>query len=218
MSTRVQMSVGSVGATSGATGVDLYWIPLGAGAQVVRVSGLLYEGLKGLLEHRQPLELYHSALEISLPDDRFIIESAPIPDLQGRERGVVAEGPVGMQWLGRFRVFRYEIRVWRGGSIPDLRYAVSSPLRVATEVDRARRVLELAPLVPTPVWGRDRFGTGDMWNSNSLISWLLASAGIETAGVRPPAGGRAPGWGAGLTVARRQMEVEDSRGKHDPPG
>lgn len=189
---------------SGLPGVDLYWIPLGAGAHVVRVSGRLYEAFKGILEHRPGLDLYHSALEITLPDDRFIIESAPVPNHHGNERGVVAEAPVGMHWLGRFRVFRYEIRAWRGGSIPDLNYAVSSPVRVATEVERARRVIELAPLVPTPVWGRDELRTGDMWNSNSLISWLLSAAGIQTDGLQPPAGGRAPGWDAGLIVARRQ--------------
>jgi hypothetical protein len=150
------------------------------------------------------LDLYHSALEITLPGNRFIIESAPIPNLRGSERGVVAEGPVGIHWLGRFQLFRYEIRVWRDGSIPDLNYAVSSPVRVATDVERAKRVIELAPRVPTPVWGRDELGTGDMWNSNSLISWLLAGAGIETDRLQPPAGGRAPGWDAGLIVAGRQ--------------
>jgi hypothetical protein len=168
------------------------------------MSGRLYEALKGALEHRARLDLYHSALEITLPSHRFIIESAPIPNLRGSERGVVAEGPVGMQWLGRFRVFRYEIRVWAGGSIPDLDYAVSSPVRVVTDTERAERVIELAPHVPTPVWGRDELRTGDMWNSNSLISWLLARADIETDRLQPPAGGRAPGWDAGLVVAGRQ--------------
>jgi hypothetical protein len=189
---------------SGVAGVDLYWIPLGAGDHIVRVSGRLYEALRGLLEHRPRLDLYHSALQITLPDDRFVIESAPIPNVRDNERGVVAEGPVGMRWLGRFRLFRYEIRSWRGGSIPDLPYAVSSPVRVATDVERARRIIELAPHVPTAVWGRDELRTGDMWNSNSLISWLLSGADIETDGLRPPAGGRAPGWDAGLIVAGRQ--------------
>jgi hypothetical protein len=41
--------------------------------------------------------------------------------------GVVAQGSVGMSSLGRFRLFRCEIRRWRGGSIPDLAYAVSGP-------------------------------------------------------------------------------------------
>jgi hypothetical protein len=59
------------------------------------------------------------------------------------------------------------------------------------------------PSVPTPTWGRDELDTGDMWNSNSVISWLLVQAGVGVDAIRPPAGGRAPGWDAGLVVARR---------------
>jgi hypothetical protein len=43
-----------------------------------------------------------------------------------------------------------------------------------------------------------------MWNSNSLISFLLVSAGLDPAGIRLPAGGRAPGWDAGISVADRR--------------
>ena len=186
--------------------VDLYWIPLGAGAHFVRFSGKLYEALKALAEHRPRLDLYHSALQIWLPEDRFVIECAAILNLRGEERGVVAGGPVGMSWLGRFRHFRYEIRRWRGGSIPDLAYAPSDPVRVATNAVCAQRLLDLTPSVPTPVWGRDELRTGEMWNSNSVISWLLARADIDTDGLEPPAGGRAPGWNAGLVVAGRQMQ------------
>jgi hypothetical protein len=189
-----------------APAVDLYWIPLGIGAHFVRLSGKLYEALKALAEHRPRLDLYHSALQIWLPDDRFVIECAAILNLRGEERGVVAGGPVGMRWLGRFRHCRYEIRRWQGGSIPDLSQAVLGPVRVATDVVRAQRVLDLVPSVPTPVWGRDELRTGEMWNSNSVISWLLARAGIDTDGLAPPAGGRAPGWNAGLVVAGRQMQ------------
>jgi hypothetical protein len=184
--------------------VDLFWIPLGAGAHVVRLSGKLYEALRARVEHRRQLDLYHSALQVTVPDGRFVIESAPVPNPRGQERGAVGQGPVGVEWLGRFRLFRYEIRRWRGGSIPDLSHAVASPVRVATDVVHARRVLDLTPRVPTPVWGRDELRTGEMWNSNSLTSWLLASAGIETERLLPPARGRAPGWNAGLVVARRQ--------------
>jgi len=51
--------------------------------------------------------------------------------------------------------------------------------------------------------GRDELGTGEMWNSNSLVAWVLEVAGVSTAAIRPPPGGRAPGWDAGLAVARR---------------
>jgi hypothetical protein len=175
------------------------------------LSGKLYEAIKAFLGRRPRCALYHTALEIGVPDGRFVIESAPIRDSEGRERGVVAEGSVGTSWAGRFRLFRYEIRRWRGGSIPDANEAVSSPVRVANELARAQLVLDLVPSVPTPVWGRDELRTGEMWNSNSLISWLLVRAGVDTEDLRPPPGGRAPGWDAGLLVARREMAPGPSR-------
>ena len=177
-------------ASASATGaVDLYWIPLGAGGHLVRLNGKAYEAIKASIERRPRLALYHTALEVEVPDGRFVIESAPIRDERGRERGVVAEGPVGTRWAGRCRLFRYEIRRWRGGSIPDASEAISSPVRVANDLTRAQRVLDLVPSVPIAVWGRDELGTGDMWNSNSLVSWLLACAGVDTDRLGPPPGG-----------------------------
>jgi hypothetical protein len=172
---------------------------------VVRWNGKVYEAIKAFIEHRPRCALYHSALEVGLPDDRFVIETTPIPDERGPERGVVAEGSVGTRWAGRLRLFRYEIRRWRGGSIPDVDEAVLSPVRVANDLASAQLILDLVPSVPTPVWGRDELDTGDMWNSNSLTSWLLCRTGVETDQIQPPCGGRAPGWEAGLVVARRQM-------------
>jgi hypothetical protein len=43
-----------------------------------------------------------------------------------------------------------------------------------------------------------------MWNSNSLVSWLLARSGHNTARIDVPWQGRAPGWSVGLTVASRE--------------
>ena len=184
-------------------GVDLYWIPLGTGGHVVRLNGLVYEALVARREHRPRRELYHSALEVFLPDARFAIEVTPIPDDHGADRGVVSEGPVGMRFAGKLRLFRYEIRRWEGGRIPDADAAVGGPLRVSDDLVVARRVLELVPSVPTPVWGRDELGAGEMWNSNSVMSWLLERAGVDTEAFMPPANGRAPGWNSGLVVARR---------------
>ena len=187
--------------------VDLYWIPLGAGGHVVRLNGKVYEAIKAVVDRRHRYDLYHTALEISVPDGRFVIESAPIRDDRGLERGVVGEGPVGRRWFGRFRLFRYEIRVWREGSIPDASETVSGPVRVSNDIATADRIVELVPSVPMLVWGRDELHTGDMWNSNSLISWLLARGGVETSTLQPPAGGRTPGWNAGLELARRQIQM-----------
>jgi hypothetical protein len=185
------------------TGVDLYWLPLGAGGHSVRLNGKVFEAVVSLFEHRRPLDLYHSALEVRVPEGRYAIESAPVPDADARARGVAGSGPVGARWAGRFRIFRYEIRCWRDGVIPDLGEAVESPRRLTEDEAVARRLLRLAPLVPTPVWGRDEYKTGDMWNSNSIISWLLARSGLDAESISMPSGGRAPGWDAGLVVARR---------------
>lgn len=192
--------------------VDLYWIPLGAGGHVVRLNGKVYEAIKAIGERRQRYDLYHTALDISVPDGRFVIESAPIRDDRGEERGVVGEGPVGTRRAASFRLFRYEIRRWRGGLIPDATEAVASPVRVANDLTHATGILELVPSVPMLVWGRDELRTGDMWNSNSLISWLLARGGVETSTLQPPAGGRAPGWHAGLELARRQNAMVNCSG------
>ena len=187
--------------------VDLYWLPLGAGGHSVRLNGKVFEAVVALLERRRPLDLYHSALVVQVPEGRYTIESGPVPDDNGQGRGVVGVGPVGSRWAGRFRLFRYEIRCWRDGVIPDIGEAVESPQRLSADEDAARRLLELAPHVPTPVWGRNELRAGDMWNSNSIISWLLVKSGLDERSVSLPRGGRAPGWDAGVVVARRQDAV-----------
>ena len=184
-------------------GVDLYWLPLGAGGHFVRLNGRVYEAFTARLQRRPARDLYHSALQVELPEGTFVIEQAPVHDWGGQERGVVAEGAVGARWAGQFRIFRYEIRVWRGGHIPDVAEAVASPRRLSDQVQLARHVLEVVSKVPTPVWGRDELGAGEMWNSNSVIAWVIARSGIQAQSIQPPQGGRAPGWRAGVVVASR---------------
>jgi hypothetical protein len=183
--------------------VDLYWIPLGAGQHVVRLSGKLFEAVSARVQRRRACDLYHSALVVAAAGSCFVIEQTPISDAHGDRRGVVLEGAVGSRLLGRFRPFRYEVRRWRDGVIPDIAEAVASPLRVADDLARASQLLDLVPSVPALAWGRDEGHTGDMWNSNSVISWLLARAGLDVDAIHPPAGGRAPGWHAGIELAVR---------------
>lgn len=183
--------------------LELYWIPLGAGARVVRASGKAYETLVAAAHHRQRQALYHSALVADTHAGRYFIEMAPIPDDFGTTRGVVGEGPVGLKALGRFRLFRYELRRWLDGEIPDLDYAVASPVLITRDSPKVNEILGVLPLVPRPVWGRDDLHTGDMWNSNSVISWSLARADLLAPAGRPPQGGRAPGWDAGVVAAAR---------------
>lgn len=193
------------GRTDVGYGIDLYWLPLGAGGHSVRLNGRVYEAVLSGLERRHACDLYHSALEIRVPEGRFVIEQAPLGAEPATTRGVVAQGQVGARWAGHLRLFRYEVRRWHNGSIPDVAEAVDSPQRVTDDVRRARRVLDMTPDVPTPVWGRDELGTGEMWNCNSVIAWLLASNGLAKDAITLPKNGRAPGWGAGLVVARRQQ-------------
>lgn len=186
--------------------VLLYWLPLGAGGHSVRWNGRVFETFVARHERRAVQDLYHSALEIHLGGDRFVVEMGPAWGTEAADRGVVREGPVGFRWLGRSAFFRYEVRRWHLGVITDMAEAVASPQRVSQDVVRARRLLELVPCVPAVTWGRDELQTGEMWNSNSLIAWLLARTGHEMGPVGPPLHGRAPGWRAGLLLAARQME------------
>jgi hypothetical protein len=184
--------------------VDLYWLPLGAGGHFVRLNGRLFEAVAARRQRRPVCDLYHSALDVRIAAARFVIEQTPVRGAYGEQRGVVAEGPVGSHWAGRFRLFRYEVRRWRDGSIPDVDEAVGSPQRLTDDRACAQRVLDVVPQIPTPVWGRDDLKAGEMWNSNSVTAWLIARSGIDTQSIQPPAAGRAPGWHAGLVVARRQ--------------
>ena len=182
--------------------VDLYWIPLGAGAggALVRWSGRLYEAIDARRGARPRCDLYHSALAVSIDGTTTTVEMAPVWVQRG-ERGVVTEGAVGLRLLGRSRLFRYEVRRWPGGSIPDAASCVGSPVALTASPEVARRVLDAVPQFPTMVWGRDELHSGDMWNSNSLVSWLLVRAGVDVTDIRPPARGRAPGWDAGVIAA-----------------
>ena len=187
--------------------VDLYWLPLGAGGRSVRLNGQVFEAVSARLQHRPPSDLYHSARVVHLPGAaRYMIEQAPVPDAHGTKRGVVAEGPVGARWAGRARIFRYEVRRWRDGVIPDVAEAVGGPRRLTDDPGRAQLLWQSVPEIPVPVWGRDELRAGEMWNSNSVIAWLIVRSGLAIEAIRPPAGGRAPGWNAGIVVARRMAD------------
>ncbi|GAA3343009.1 hypothetical protein GCM10020358_40080 [Amorphoplanes nipponensis] len=185
--------------------VSVYWLPLGAGGHVVRWNGRLYEAVVARREHRPAADLYHCALEVVVDAGRSVIEMAPVWSVRAADRGVVRQGPVGLPWLGRFTAFRYEVRRWRDGIIPDLAEAAGGPVLAGSDPGRARELLDLVPQAPPVTWGRDELRTGDMWNSNSLVAWLLARSGHPVTGIGPPAHGRAPGWRAGLVLAARQQ-------------
>ena len=182
--------------------VALYWLPLGAGGSgCVRWNGRLFEIAQARREHRRPQQLYHAALEVYLDAARYVIEMGPVWSHRDPRRGVVFEGPVGSTWLGHSRWFRYEVRCWSDGVIDDIAYAVGGPCVVSTDRDQVQRLLDLVAAAPRHTWGRDEAGAGDMWNSNSLVAWLLGRSGVALDGLGPPPGGRAPGWRAGVVCA-----------------
>src|SRR5918911_5688583 len=90
----------SLGSEDRPYGIDLYWLPLGAGGHFVRLNGRLYEAAKAYLERRPACDLYHSGLEVVVPAGRYVIEMTPVPHAEAADRGVVADGPVGARWAG----------------------------------------------------------------------------------------------------------------------
>src|SRR5262249_30671681 len=196
-------------------GIDLYWLPLGTGGLVIRPVGIAFEALAARVASRSRLDLYHAALDVRTPGARFVVEA--MPSVFGRAAraggGVIADGPMAVSHTQRLRLLRYELRCWRDGTIADADLAVESPLRVSDDAQAAVRLLELASSVPMCTWGRDELGAGEMWTSNSVVAWLVARARAANGEVQPPAGGRAPGWSAGLRIAARDATGRERRGR-----
>jgi hypothetical protein len=168
------------------------------------MNGRIYESITARLQGRRALDLYHTAMRVHVPRGTFVVETMwPTPAGDPASRGVAVVGPVFARPLARVRTFRYEVRRWRDGDLPDADHAVGGPISVSDDVPTAELVLALVPSVPAHTWGRDPLGADDMWNSNSVLSWLLARAGLHMERIVAPAGGRAPGWTAGIVAASR---------------
>lgn len=186
--------------------VILWWIPVGAGGHVVVHTSRCWEWLRALRAHRRPRPLFHAALEVSDGDLQYVLEMTPVWGQPPGPRGVIVRGPVGLRWLGASRFFQYEVRCWAGGSIPDRDWAVGAPVRFPLTSSEVHALITRVPLVPRLTWGRDAFGIADMWNSNSLIAWVLQSNGIDARRLLPPRGGDAPGWRSGVVAALSDSE------------
>lgn len=186
-----------------APSVDLWWLPVGAGGRVVVRTSRWWEILRARREHRPPSPLFHAALDLHVGGRRLVVEMTPTWGQPAAARGVVVTGPVGARALGRLPFFRYVVRAWTDGILPDHAFAVAPPTAIPLTRASAEALLRALPEVPALTWGRTAPGTGDMWNSNSVIAWLLTRAGVDAAALAPPAPGRAPGWTAGIAVARR---------------
>jgi hypothetical protein len=80
-------------------GVELYWLPLGAGGWFVKLNGRIWEAIQARRERRRPSALYHTALVVHLPEGHVVVENCwPIPNADGPSRGVLVGRP-GVQPL-----------------------------------------------------------------------------------------------------------------------
>lgn len=174
-------------------GLDLFWLPLGAGGHSVRWNGRIYEMICSHLERRDARDLYHSALRITLPSTTYVVEMTPAWKVAPTARGVLTVGAVGAHWAGRSRLFRYEVHCWQDGTIADLDQAVDSPVRLNSDEATCQALLDHLASVPAPVWGRDELHTGEMWNSNSVTSWALERSGFDAQAIQPPGAAEPPG-------------------------
>lgn len=180
---------------------DLYWMPVGAGTSRFQQTTLaLWETIEAARCRRPRARLYHSALKLRLNGQSYTVELTPAPG--SGSVPPAATGPVGFRGADRLRLFRYALQCLPGEALPDEQWAVGSPVRLSGDCTVLQRMFDLAPHVPTCVWGRRVRGTTEMWTSDSVIAWLLVRAGIETTALVPPRGGRAPGWLAGIQLAR----------------
>lgn len=182
-------------------GVDLYWLPVGAGtSRFQRASLRCWEAFEAVRARRPRVALFHAALKLRPGDGRcYTLELAPA--FIGAEVPPLVTGPVGARRAGRLRLFRYQLLCLPVDHLPDEQWAVDSPVPLSPAADDARRVLGLAAALPAHVWGRRVRGTQEIWTSDSAISWLLVRGGFDLTGARPPRGGRAPGWDAGIALA-----------------
>jgi hypothetical protein len=187
--------------------VDVYWIPVGAGtSRLQRASLRWWEAFEAARARRARGVLYHSALKLGI-DGEGVSTLELTPAFVASPVPALMTGPVGARPAGRFKLFRYELRLVPGAVLPDEAWAVGEPVRLSDERAMVERVVELAGLVPAYTWGRRVKGTAEMWTSDSVVSWLLVKAGLEPMDARAPADGRAPGWDAGLAVARRAEQA-----------
>lgn len=182
--------------------VELLWLPVGAETSRFQQASLrLWETLEAARCRRPRTALVHSALRVRTTDGTsFAIELTP--EFQRGAAPPTATGPVGLRLLGRLKLFRWALQCTPGGVFPDEQWATGDPMVLSTDCSTAEAILDLAREIPRYTWGRRRPGTGEMWTSDSVIAWLLVRAGIDLAGVGPPPGTRAPGWNAGMVVAR----------------
>lgn len=181
--------------------VDLYWLPVGAGAisRPRQWSLDAWEAFEAWRARRPRARLCHSALKLRLADGTtHTIELTPVSSGEHPDRAMT--GSVGFRWAGRARFFRYQVRREAHDTLPDEAWVIEPPTRIADGCEAAERVYRLAASIPSHTWGRRVRGTSEVWTSDSAMSWLVAEAGFDARAITAPTGWRAPGWRAGQEV------------------
>ncbi len=162
-------------------GIDLYWIPLGAGGHFVRLNGKVYEAVQALVQRRARRNLYHSALVVSVSEGSYVIECAWVSSTDSDKRGVVAAGPVWNNWAGRLRplsVTRCAVG-WAAPSPMSRRRWRARNDSLATRAT-ARRLIELSPQVPTPAMGPGSMREWERCGTPTRSSHGLLGAAVLT--------------------------------------
>ena len=186
--------------------VDLYWIPLGAGGHSVRFNGRVFEAIEAARAAPAALRpLPRGARRRARTASATRSRSRPRRTRDEASRGVVATGAVGSRYAAPAAPVSLRGPLLARRVDPGSRLGASAGPAGSRRPAVARRLLDAGRGRAHAGLGPRRAGAGEMWNSNSMIAWSLSAAGLPTAAIRAPAGGRAPGWDAGLVVARRPV-------------
>ena len=185
-------------------------MPVGAGTpRLQRASLRLWEAFEAARARRTRTVLYHSALKLHTEGRTRTLEL--MPAFIDSASPPLLTGPVGAGLAGPPRPLPHQRVCTHRGGAPPRRWGGERAQGLAHDESVARAIIALAPAVPPYTWGRRVRGTSEMWTSDSVISWLLLRAGVDLAAMHIPAGGRAPGWEAGLEVASRGLHSGGSK-------
>jgi hypothetical protein len=116
----------------------------------VRLNGIVYEALSLASIGAARVTSTTRRSTSGLRGGRFVIEMTPVRAGGGTKQDIVALGAVGSRRGSRFPIFRYEIRRWRDGYIPDVAEAVEPTARQERPPTSPSGWLTWRPRFPRP--------------------------------------------------------------------
>ena len=179
------------------------WAPA---ATPCALNGKVFEAVAAWLDRRDRRDLYHSALEVQRAGgtvrDRAGAGAGERRRRARRRRRGRRRQHAAARPLPRSSATRSGAGAT--GCIPDVGEAVESPRRLSDDPDCARRLLELVPAGADARLGPRRAGRRrDVELELDSSPGSSRAAGSTSRRSRRPRGGRAPGWQAGIVIARR---------------